>query len=117
MNQIFERGRIVKGKVTGIKKYGIFVIFENGYKGLIHISEISDYYINDINTYANIGEIIPCKILAIDTQTKEAKLTLKNLDYEYRRARHFNKNFNILNKNLSYWIEEKIKEIKRNNKK
>ena len=33
-------GDIVKGKVTGIEKYGIFVLTDNGYTGLLRISEI-----------------------------------------------------------------------------
>ena len=81
MNLIFEPGRIVKGKVTGIKKYGIFVSFENEYTGMIHISEISENFVKDLNDYARIGELIPCKILEVKKEDKKAKLTIKNLDY------------------------------------
>ncbi|MCI8574981.1 MAG: S1 RNA-binding domain-containing protein [Bacilli bacterium] len=114
MNQIFERGRIVRGKVTGITNYGIFVGFDNGYKGLIHISEISDNFVKDINNFAKIGEIIPCKIFEIDSQNKVVKLTLKKFDYEYRRESHYNKDFEILKEKLPYWISYKIKEINKN---
>ena len=116
MNQIFEKGRIVKGKVTGITNYGIFINFDNGYNGLIHISEISDNFVKDINIFAKMGEIIPCKILEIDSNNKLNKLTLKNLDYEYRRDNHFNKGFEILKEKLPIWISQKINEIQENNK-
>lgn len=112
MNQIFERGRIVKGKVSGIKNYGIFVSFDNGYTGMIHISEVSDAYVKDINAYAKIGEIIPCKIIEMDSENRRVKLTLKNLDYLLRREKHFNQNFEILSQKLPQWMEEKMKEIK-----
>lgn len=39
----YKVGKIVKGTITGIQKYGIFVDLDNYYSGLIHISEISDF--------------------------------------------------------------------------
>ena len=54
----YEKGKIVTGQVTGIEKYGIFVTLDEYYSGLIHISEICDGYVNDINSVANIGETI-----------------------------------------------------------
>ena len=39
---MYKIGDIVKGKVTGIENYGIFLLMEDGYTGLIHISEISE---------------------------------------------------------------------------
>ena len=117
VNQIFEKGRIVKGKVTGITNYGIFVGFYNGFKGLIHISEISDNFVKNINNFAQIGEIIPCKIFELDSQNKIVKLTLKKLDYEYRRENHYNKEFKVLEEKLPIWILEKIREMEAYDKK
>ena len=36
----YEKGKIVKGVVTGIESYGVFVSFDEFYTGLIHISEL-----------------------------------------------------------------------------
>ena len=36
-----KKGDSVKGKVTGVENYGIFLLMDDGYTGLIHISEIS----------------------------------------------------------------------------
>ena len=44
MNQ-YKKGEIVTGCVTGIEKYGIFVSLDEYYSGLIHISEISDFFV------------------------------------------------------------------------
>lgn len=41
----FKKGEIIKGTVTGIEKYGIFVNLDNYYTGLIHISEISNFFV------------------------------------------------------------------------
>ena len=42
---------IVEGLVTGITEYGIFVSLDEYYSGLIHISEISDNFVRDINNF------------------------------------------------------------------
>jgi len=39
---VYEKGSIYKGEVTSVESYGAFVKLENGYSGLIHISEISN---------------------------------------------------------------------------
>ena len=53
MTNELEVGNIIKGKVTGIENYGIFVQFENNYSGLIHISEVSEDFVRDINNYVS----------------------------------------------------------------
>ena len=45
----YKPGKIVKGIITGVQKYGIFVDLDNYYSGLIHISEISDLFVKDVN--------------------------------------------------------------------
>lgn len=112
MNNIIEPGKIVKATVSGIANYGIFVNLENGYTGMIHISEVSDNYVKDLNDYAKIGERIPCKILEINYSTKKVKLSIKNLDYHLRRENGYQDNFINLKQMLPKWIEEKLTEIK-----
>lgn len=112
MKNILEPGRIIKGTVSGIENYGIFVNFDDGYTGMIHISEVSDGFVRDLNAYAKIGEIIPCKILEIDHRTKKIKLTIKNLDYHLRRKESENDKFRMLKEMLPVWIEEKMKKLK-----
>ena len=51
----FEVGQKVAGKVTGITHFGAFVSLPDNKTGLIHISEISDSYIKDINTVLTVG--------------------------------------------------------------
>ena len=58
-----KEGEIVEGLVTGIEQYGIFVSLDEYYSGLIHISEISDGFVKDVNNYVNIGETIKVKVL------------------------------------------------------
>ena len=64
---------IVKGKVSGITKFGAFVKLENGMEGLVHISEIADTYVKNINDYLKLGDEIAVKVLG---QNKQGKLDL-----------------------------------------
>ncbi len=68
--QQLEIGKILKGKVTGITNFGAFVELENGMSGLVHISEISNDYVKDINDHIKIGQIVDVKILPNDKKDK-----------------------------------------------
>lgn len=59
-------GEILTGKVTGISDFGAFVSLENGDKGLVHISEISNTYIDDISKILQIGEEVKVKVVSLD---------------------------------------------------
>lgn len=59
-------GMVVTGKVTGIKKFGAFIALDQGGSGLVHISEISDAYVNDINDHLQEGQEVKVKVKSID---------------------------------------------------
>ena len=85
---------------------------DNYYSGLIHISEISDNFVRNINDYVNIGETIRVKILAIDEDNHHLKLSIKNIDYRMTKRRKIKiqetpSGFNTLKTYLNVWIEEK----------
>ena len=61
-----EIGQVYKGKVTGITKFGAFVQMENGVSGMVHISEVSQSYVNDINEFLKQGQEVTVKVIAID---------------------------------------------------
>lgn len=63
-------------KITGIQSYGLFVEYED-YQGLIHISEISDRYIDDIGRYFRVGDVIYAKVIEIDFENKKLTLSYK----------------------------------------
>ena len=52
----YKVGSTVTGNVTGIEKYGAFVSLDDYYSGLIHISEISDGFVKDINDSKSMRE-------------------------------------------------------------
>lgn len=67
-----EVGMIVEGKVTGITKFGAFVQLENGKTGLVHISEISNEYVTDINEHIQLNQTVKVKIVSIENEDKIA---------------------------------------------
>ncbi len=65
-----EIGKIYSGKVTGITKFGAFVEVEGKTTGMVHISEVSNTYVNDINDCLKKGQEVKVKILRIDDNGK-----------------------------------------------
>lgn len=69
-------GDIVKGVVTGVVDFGVFVNVD-GIEGLIHISEISWERVNNPSDYVKVGDTIEAKIIAIDKE--RLSLSMKQL--------------------------------------
>ncbi|MBS3947420.1 MAG: S1 RNA-binding domain-containing protein [Dethiobacter sp.] len=67
-----EVGAIVEGVVTGITHFGAFVQLENGETGLVHISEVANVYVKDINEHLQKKDKIKVKILSVDGKGKIA---------------------------------------------
>ena len=61
----YKVGEVITFKVSGIEPYGIFVSVDKKYSGLIHISEISNEFVRNINDYVKLEEQIYCKIIVL----------------------------------------------------
>ena len=112
----YEKGKIVTGCVTGIEKYGIFVWLDEYYSGLIHISEISNSFVKNINDYVNVGETIRVKVVESDDEACQVKLSIKDIDYRIGKRKRTKieeteHGFLPLQEHLEEWIQEKKKEI------
>ena len=112
----YKVGRVVKGNITGIEKYGIFVSLDNFYSGLIHISEISNDFVKNPAYFGEVGETIYVKILEIDEKTNHVKLSIKDIDYRINKKKkskikETGTGFDILFNSLDDWIEKKLNEI------
>ena len=108
----FNIGDIVTGTVTGIENYGVFVSLGENCSGLIHISEISDFFVRNINDYVELNETIKVKIIDVDSSNNHYKLSIKNIKYR-NKNKHNTKivetksGFSNLEKALNIWILEK----------
>ncbi len=95
-------------KVTGIQPYGIFVTYED-YVGLIHISEVSDQYVESIEDIMSVGDYINATVLEIDEVNKRLKLSYKQANPIHPRIQKMvkiKKGFHSLSKALPFWIEK-----------
>ena len=63
-----EIGSIYEGKVTGITKFGAFVLLPTGKSGMVHISEVANTFVSDINDYLKEGQAVTVKLISIDQQ-------------------------------------------------
>lgn len=87
-----EVGNKLQGKVTGITNFGAFVELEGGKTGLVHISEVADNYVKDINDILTVGDEVTVKVMnigddgkiglsirkAVDRPTVQRKVTIVN---------------------------------------
>ena len=112
----YKIGDIVKVRVTGIERYGIFVSVDSFYTGLIHISEISSSFVKDINDYVKDNEEIYAQILDINKESKQMRLSIKNINYKTIINRgtmeETRSGFLPLKEELPKWIDKKMDEYK-----
>lgn len=66
----FNVGDIVEGKITGIKDYGVFADIGEGKSGMVHISEVANTYVSDINQFCKINDVFKMKIMSISEDGK-----------------------------------------------
>lgn len=71
-----EIGKIYTGKVIAVKEYGAFVEIMPGKEGLVHISELSNDYIEKVDDVVKVDQEIKVKLIGIDDQ-KRIKLSRK----------------------------------------
>ena len=61
-----EVGSKLQGKVTGITNFGAFVELPEGLTGLVHISEVADNYVKDINDHLKVGDQVEVKVINVE---------------------------------------------------
>ncbi|MGA9290317.1 MAG: S1 domain-containing RNA-binding protein [Anaerobacillus sp.] len=65
-----EVGSKLQGKVTGITNFGAFVELPDGKTGLVHISEVADNYVKDINDFLKVGDQVEVKVIQVENDGK-----------------------------------------------
>ncbi|KFF31197.1 30S ribosomal protein S1 [Bifidobacterium bombi] len=70
-------GQIVKGKVTKIVQFGVFISVEDGIEGLVHISELAARHVDNPETVVHPGEEIFVKVIDVDLDRRRISLSLK----------------------------------------
>ena len=77
---IVQEGKVIKGRVSSITDYGMFIEVKGGVEGLIHISEISwTERISDLNKYYKVGDEVEAKVVSVDKDNRRMSLSIKQL--------------------------------------
>jgi len=69
-------GRTYTGRVTGVREFGAFVEISPGTEGLVHVSELSDKYVERVEDFVKLGDEMTVKVINIDDQGR-VKLSRK----------------------------------------
>ena len=122
----YEIGQIIIGTVTNVKPYALFMDFEDGVSGLLHISEISDSFIRDIERFGTKGDQIKVMVVDIDKNNGFLRVSLKRVPQDETYSTHTNggrtvpetsdSDFKALEEKLPEWIESTLKEAKERGK-
>ncbi len=82
----YTPGTIIRGQVTSVTDFGIFVEVEEGIEGLIHVSEISKEKVDSPKSCANVGEALEAVVLNVDTVERKIALSIKHLADQKEKA-------------------------------
>lgn len=124
----YKIGQKVRGKVTGIQPYGIFVSIDEETQGLVHISELKHGFIKDISDSVSKGDEVEVVIMDIDEYSKKVSLSLRSLQkpkyHPFSNRRNISRygkktglEFGSIEKKLPQWIDQALKEIEQKKKK
>lgn len=75
----YHAGDVIKGKVVRIVSFGAFVEVEKGVDGLVHVSQISNEWLDNPTSALKVGDEVEAKILEIDTEKEKMTLSIKAL--------------------------------------
>lgn len=67
-----EEGNIYEGRVIRLAKFGAFVALPDGQTGLVHISEVADEYVKNIEKHLSIGDKVTVYVMKAEEDGKIA---------------------------------------------
>ncbi|MFH2129233.1 MAG: Tex family protein [bacterium] len=75
--QNLEEGMMLEGTVTNLTKFGAFVDLGVHQDGLVHISEMSNRFVQDPGEICGVGDIVKVRVLSVDLKRNRIALTMK----------------------------------------
>lgn len=85
VDTMYKIGDIVKGKVTKVASFGLFVELENGIEALVHISQVSEERIEKLQAHFKAGDTVEARIVKIDKAERRLGLSIKAAKYDEAR--------------------------------
>lgn len=122
MTDEIKTGDIITGQITHVADFGAFMVLADGKDGLVHISEIANEFVKDINQFVKVGDTVKVKVMGLNKQGKY-ELSMKRTEEEEEKPAMFlhtkSSDDNFEDKITSYMkrSEERQVDIRRNLKK
>lgn len=83
LDEAINVGSKVKGRVSSITDYGMFIEINKGVEGLVHISEVSwTDRINDLSKHFKVGQEVEAVVVGIDRESRRMSLSIKQLEQD-----------------------------------
>ena len=73
----YRPGTRIKGTVSSVTDFGIFLEIEEGIEGLVHVSELSQEKLPSAKGFANVGDELEAVVLNVDTNDRKIGLSIK----------------------------------------
>lgn len=112
-----EVGSKLQGKVTGITNFGAFVELPGGSTGLVHISEVADNYVKDINEHLKVGDQVEVKVINVEKDGKIGLSIKKAKDRPQARPRNDFRSKETFEQKMNKFLkdsEDRLSSLKRN---
>ncbi len=118
MNQTLPQvGDIAEGTVVRVYPRYAILLFEDGWTGLLHISEISTSYIRNFTAFVSVGNIYAVKVIAVDPETKAVRVSLKQMTpadrhktFRHQKIDLSEIDFQSLEDKLPGWVKAQLAE-------
>jgi len=82
----YPAGTIIKGKVTSVTDFGLFLEVEEGIEGLIHVSELSKEKVESPKEFAKVDDELEATVLHVDTVDRKIAMSIKQLNEHKEKA-------------------------------
>lgn len=106
-------GEITQGVVVEVHHDYAIMLFDEGYTGLLHVSEAAHSYVRNFLAYCRVGNIYGVKVIGVDEETGRVKVSVKQLASAERRQLQKSRevdpamiDFTALGDKLSLWLEK-----------
>ena len=121
---LLEVGKVVEGKVSGITNFGAFIQLPEGKTGLVHISEVAEEYVKDINAHLKENQPVKVKVISVDNgkislsikkavENRPVFRSVKPMDIDWNKSGHENLSFDDKLAKFMKDSDEKMHDLKK----
>lgn len=82
----YRPGQLVKGKVSKVTNFGVFVTLEDDLEGLLHVSELANHKVDNPEDVVKVGDEIEVKVLRVDIDDRKIGLSRKRAEWSEEEA-------------------------------